>query len=190
MILRLTMSAGNMAWLITNNQVRSSTEIFGGRHVWPHHIGRLAVRGDPFRRIPELPEVARRALLSHLKFCELGAVSPDYPYLVLGNKDAAGCANVMHCWRTADFIRNGVRHLLDLAALDSHDGQQCLAWLFGYASHVVADLTFIPSSPLPFPNSKPRPPPLEITAGVLLPQRTLQTLPSILTSPGGTHRIS
>jgi len=93
---------------------------------------------------PELPDVAKRALLSYLKFCELGAVSPDYPYLVLGSQNAAGWANVMHYWRTADFIRNGVRHLLDRTALDSPDGQKCLAWLFGYASHVVADLTIHP----------------------------------------------
>jgi hypothetical protein len=97
-------------------------------------------------RLEELQDDVKHALLSNLKFCELGAVSPDYPYLVLRDDEAAGWANVMHYWWTADFIRSGLHHLLDdgFGTLDSSDAQKCIAWLFGYTSHVVADMTIHP----------------------------------------------
>ena len=95
--------------------------------------------------IGELSEDVKHALVSNEKFCELGAVSPDYPYLKLFNKEAEGWANVMHYWRTGDFIRTGVRHLSEMFAdFRAADAQRCIAWLFGYASHVVADLTVHP----------------------------------------------
>ena len=93
----------------------------------------------------ELTEEIKDALLLNVKFCELGAISPDYPYLKLLNKEAEGWANVMHYWKTADFIRTGVRHVSGMFAdFRAADAQRCIAWLFGYASHVVADLTVHP----------------------------------------------
>ena len=38
----------------------------------------------------------KEALTHFLNFCELGAVSPDCPFLVLGDKNSHGWGNVMH----------------------------------------------------------------------------------------------
>jgi len=93
--------------------------------------------------IQSLTESMKRSLMLNLKFCELGAVSPDYPYLTLLDSDAEGWANVMHYWKSADFIR----HATDLIrALDPEhpDTPRCVAWLFGFTAHVVTDLTIHP----------------------------------------------
>jgi hypothetical protein len=99
---------------------------------------------DQLDRVAELPNYIKAALGSYSKFCELGAVSPDYPYLALSDNEAKGWANVMHYWQTADFLRRGVRHLSTAGDLQSPSAQKCIAWLFGFASHVVADLTVHP----------------------------------------------
>ena len=36
------------------------------------------------------------SVLDYFKFCELGAVSPDYPYLVIGDSNAAKWTDMMH----------------------------------------------------------------------------------------------
>jgi len=85
----------------------------------------------------------KRALMVNEKFCELGAVSPDYPYLTLLDGNAEGWANIMHYWKTADFIR----HASDLVRSmnpDMPDTQRCIAWLFGFTAHVVTDMTIHP----------------------------------------------
>jgi hypothetical protein len=95
--------------------------------------------------IVDLTEEMKDALLINSKFCDVGAVSPDYPYLKLFNKEAEGWANVMHYWNTANFIRTGVLRFSEMFAdFTAPDAQRCLAWLFGYTSHVVADLTVHP----------------------------------------------
>lgn len=85
----------------------------------------------------------KRALMQFDNFCELGAVSPDCPYLKLLSADAACWANVMHYWKTADFIRRAVPYVygLDFRVIDT---QKCFAWLFGYTAHVVTDFTIHP----------------------------------------------
>lgn len=47
-------------------------------------------------KIPGMPRPAVIAVGKYAKFCELGAVSPDYPYLALGDADAAKWADAMH----------------------------------------------------------------------------------------------
>ena len=42
------------------------------------------------------------AVLDYFKFCELGAVSPDYPYLVPLDKKACAWADAMHYTNTGD----------------------------------------------------------------------------------------
>jgi hypothetical protein len=85
----------------------------------------------------------KRALQRCLKYCELGAVSPDYPYLTLLDSNASGWANVMHYWNTADFIRKAVPLIWDMNYA-TINAWRCLAWIFGYAAHVVTDLTVHP----------------------------------------------
>ena len=72
-------------------------------------------------------------------YLELGAVSPDLPYLAPFSKNSAGWGNFLHHERTTETIRSGVR-LLPTLTLGSREHKQAMAWLFGYASHVVADM--------------------------------------------------
>jgi len=81
---------------------------------------------------------------NYYRFCELGAVSPDYPYLVLGNLQANVWADYMHgekAERSLGVIRRGARRLRNLAGESRGKG---LAWLLGYSAHVVMDTTFHP----------------------------------------------
>ena len=87
------------------------------------------------------PDAAKAAALKYFKYCELGAVSPDYPYLAIGDKGAAKWADDMHYTRTGEMIHAGVRRL---RALSGPVQQKCLAWLLGYAAHVATDVTIHP----------------------------------------------
>jgi hypothetical protein len=88
-----------------------------------------------------VPIPAILAVLRHFKFCELGAVSPDYPYLHLMHKGSKIWADLMHYERTGEPIKRGI----ELArALHGEDQEIVVAWLMGYAAHVVTDLTIHP----------------------------------------------
>jgi hypothetical protein len=87
------------------------------------------------------PNEAIAAVLDYFKFCELGAVSPDYPYLVVGNTAANRWADLMHYTRTGDLILAGIAAV---RALQGEAQRKCLAWLLGYAAHVAADVTIHP----------------------------------------------
>lgn len=82
------------------------------------------------------------ALLDYFKFCELGAVSPDYPYLGIGSRGATQWADRMHYERTGDMIKAGVETLA--SAPPSEDRRKAFAWLLGYAAHVATDVTIHP----------------------------------------------
>jgi hypothetical protein len=87
------------------------------------------------------PKKAKSALLKWFKFCELGAVSPDYPYLAVGNSDAAKWADLMHYTNTGEIIRTGAKHL---RTIQGETQLKCFAWLLGYCAHVVTDVTIHP----------------------------------------------
>lgn len=81
------------------------------------------------------------ALLDHFRFCELGAVSPDYPYLDILHPDACHWADRMHYQKTGDMVKAGIGLI---RKLDGTPRQKAFTWLLGYASHVVADVTIHP----------------------------------------------
>jgi len=85
----------------------------------------------------------RRALSESINSCRLGSVSPDCPFMVFEDEDAKAWGNVMHYWKTAEFIRRAIRKATELD-LGGIDGRRCFAWLCGYAAHVVTDLTIHP----------------------------------------------
>lgn len=107
------------------------------------HITLVNVLKEPrhLDAIAGFPDVAKAAALKYFKYCELGAVSPDYPYLAVGDKGAASWADAMHYTRTGEMIHAGVRRLRDLQGAAQ---QKCLAWLLGYAAHVATDVTIHP----------------------------------------------
>jgi hypothetical protein len=84
------------------------------------------------------------AILERFPFVEQGAIGPDYPYIrellddVLGKNS---WADRMHLENTGGFVACGVRNL---AALSGQDHDICLAWLCGFATHLVADAVVHP----------------------------------------------
>jgi hypothetical protein len=80
-----------------------------------------------------------------LRYCELGAVSPDYPYLdLLNNMIFDGSkmwADTMHHTRTGALVREAARILSGRSGAERDKG---LAWLLGYTAHVVMDATIHP----------------------------------------------
>ena len=77
-------------------------------------------------------------------FVCLGAVGPDYPYLteLLGNYlKIHSWVDRMHYESTGDFIRYGIRNLLNLK---EDPFKVCLAWLCGFATHLVTDSVIHP----------------------------------------------
>lgn len=75
------------------------------------------------------------------KFCELGAVSPDYPYLQITSTGAKRWADKMHYERTGDVIKTTLRRLRTMTGVAQDKG---LVWLLGYTVHVVMDVTIHP----------------------------------------------
>lgn len=81
------------------------------------------------------------SVMTHFKFCELGAVSPDYPYLALGDEGAAKWADLMHYERTGELVRALVNELRGLSGMTR---EKAFAWLLGYSAHVATDVTIHP----------------------------------------------
>jgi hypothetical protein len=76
-------------------------------------------------------------------FVVMGATGPDYPYLTDVIKSQVlhvghNWANRMHYENTGSFIREGTKKL-SFFDKRSHQFKNCLAWLAGYVSHVIAD---------------------------------------------------
>ena len=107
------------------------------------HITLANLLKEPARleAIPAFPVEAISAVLDYFKFCELGAVSPDYPYLSVGDKKAEAWANLMHYTRTGAMLQVGIGKLRGLPKETMRKG---LAWLLGYAAHVAADVSIHP----------------------------------------------
>ena len=108
--------------------------------------------------IPDLLPSVRSALENYQPFCRLGAVSPDCPSVV-GSTDATGWGEVMHCVRPADFVRYAIPKVLQMP-FNTAETRACIAWLFGYSAHIVADYTIHPVVTAlvgPYSNKKNRP---------------------------------
>ena len=77
-------------------------------------------------------------------FVCLGAVGPDYPYLteLLGSYfKIHSWADRMHYENTGEFVRQGIRNLV---VLSGDAFSICLAWLCGFATHLVTDSVIHP----------------------------------------------
>ena len=108
------------------------------------HITLVNQLREPSRleALPDFPNQLIIAVLRHFKYCELGSVSPDYPYLAVTDRGAATWADAMHYESTVDMIHVGIKHIKNI----SNDliREKCTAWLLGYAAHVAADVTIHP----------------------------------------------
>lgn len=105
------------------------------------HITLVNLAKEPARlETAGLPDAAIAAILMHFKFCELGAVSPDYPYLCL-DSDQHPWADHMHYEHVSQTLAVGAEAVL---GLDGEAREKAFAWLLGYAAHVVTDMTIHP----------------------------------------------
>ena len=98
---------------------------------------------DKYNKLPNKHEYFPTILnLNH--FVCLGAVGPDYPYLteLLGGfLKIHSWADRMHYENTGEFIQDGIKNLLRLSG---GGFGTCLAWLCGFASHLVTDSVIHP----------------------------------------------
>ncbi len=81
------------------------------------------------------------SLLDYAKYCELGCVSPDYPYLSLLDGNSKEWADLMHYKNTKDMILAGIKHVKTAA---NEEQRKTFAWLLGYVAHVITDITIHP----------------------------------------------
>jgi len=106
------------------------------------HMTLVNLIADRLRAMNDMPSSAKIAYNDHFAYCELGSVSPDYPYLAILDGDSAMWADNMHYINTGDVIRSGTRLVGGMPPGGARDKR--LAWLLGYAAHVVTDVTIHP----------------------------------------------
>jgi hypothetical protein len=94
------------------------------------------------KKIAGFPREAIDAANLHSKFLELGCISPDYPYLDLTSGVSKKWADAMHYTHTGQAIYVGAELVRNLPQGIAKD--KCLAWLMGYAAHVVTDMCIYP----------------------------------------------
>lgn len=85
---------------------------------------------------------AKQALGYWKKFCIVGAVAPDYPYLDVLDSNSSAWADAMHKGHAVALLRDGIAKIRDIE--DENIRQKCIAWLFGFAAHVATDGTIHP----------------------------------------------
>ncbi len=101
-----------------------------------------SICSNRLEEIPNLSPSIRSALQNYTPYCKLGAVSPDCPSCV-GQDDASGWGKLMHFTRPADFVRYAIPYVFELS-FNRSETRACIAWMFGYTAHLVADYTVHP----------------------------------------------
>lgn len=100
----------------------------------------IANEARALARKTSLRRTTLAAIGTHLKYVELGAVSPDFPYLCI-DLSQNPWADAMHHTNSASFLRAAV------AAIHGSSTEQQprqIAWLLGFASHIMTDMTIHP----------------------------------------------
>lgn len=91
---------------------------------------------------PNFPKDVIKWLSRNFKYCELGCVSPDYPYLAINDKKSAEWADLMHYTRSGEMIYAGIAYIKNIP--DGLPKRKATAWLLGYVAHMVTDVTIHP----------------------------------------------
>lgn len=105
-------------------------------------LAQLAIEEVRNRREGLLHDEAKHALGNWKKFCIVGAVSPDYPYLDVSDSNSCAWADAMHKGHAVTLLQNGVIKIREME--DENIRQKCMAWLFGFAAHIATDGTIHP----------------------------------------------
>lgn len=101
------------------------------------------LKSDAYVDSSAFSDALKDAIREYGHFIDLGAVSPDYPYLALLTPGKQGeWAEMMHLdKRNGDFFR---LILDETAQMDDADRDKALAWSLGFVSHAVMDMTVHP----------------------------------------------
>ena len=108
------------------------------------HITLVNMLREPQRleAIPGFPKQIIASLLKNFKYCELGTISPDYPYLAVADNKSAPWADLMHYSRSGEMIHAGIVYIKSMK--DGLPKRKATTWLLGYAAHMVTDVTIHP----------------------------------------------
>jgi len=87
----------------------------------------------------DIPSEISQIILEKPEYIELGAVSPDYPYLAKQNL----WADNMHYKANGSLIKSGI-DILAKESINDDATRKKIAWLLGFAAHVIADITVHP----------------------------------------------
>lgn len=93
------------------------------------------------RELTTMPNRAKLILTSNQNYLELGCVSPDYPYLAVGDAQQNRWADLMHYEKTGEVIKYAIAQVKVLSGAEQ---DKAFAWLCGYTAHVIADITIHP----------------------------------------------
>jgi hypothetical protein len=88
-----------------------------------------------------LPSQMQRILLVNQRYVEMGAVSPDFPYLKITDSLQAAWADRMHYHYVGDLVRGMIAHV---RRLYGEQQDRAFAWLSGFLAHVITDVTIHP----------------------------------------------
>ena len=101
------------------------------------------LKSDEYVKGETFTDALTTAIRNYGHFIDLGAVSPDYPYLaLLTTGKQSEWAERMHLdERNGDFFRF---MLDDVAAMEGEERDLSLAWCLGFVSHAVMDMTIHP----------------------------------------------
>ena len=107
------------------------------------HITAVNVARERLEGQETFPQKGLSIVFDWLKYVELGAVGPDYPYLDVAEQKTAGeWADTMHWERTGDRIKKGIQVLVNMPSGVAKE--KALAWLLGFTAHVIMDVTVHP----------------------------------------------
>ena len=102
----------------------------------------LAKETKRLKAVPDFPKSVIKWLGYNFIYCELGAVSPDYPYLSINDSQSAKWADLMHYTRSGEMIYAGIAYIKNME--DGLPKRKATAWLLGYVAHMVTDVTIHP----------------------------------------------
>jgi hypothetical protein len=107
------------------------------------HITAVNVARERLDGQDAFPRDGLSIVFDWLKYIELGAVGPDYPYLDVAEGSRAGAwADTMHWDRVGDRIEKGIQVLKNMSPGKAKE--KALAWLLGFTAHVIMDVTVHP----------------------------------------------
>jgi hypothetical protein len=107
------------------------------------HITAVNLARERLEEQEAFPHEGLSIVFDWLKYIELGAVGPDYPYLdIVDGSMAAAWADAMHWDRTGSRIKVGIRVLANMQPSTARE--KALAWLLGFTAHVLMDVTLHP----------------------------------------------